>query len=565
MVTAMGIENGTLRVLLVDDEPDVGRYMKAMLNSKAPGLSIENVNSASECLSLMEGEGYVDCVLSDYQMPGMDGMELLKELRDKGFDTPFIFITGQGNEEIAREAFKQGANDYFTKDVGFAHFTRIINSIEQAVRQRQATVARDAAESSSYRHYRKLEALAQAVKLVNQVLEIPEVMRRLVSSAMTLVDGTSGAAGQHKDGVMVFKEYNMEGRILPIDYRFEPGYGVPGQVMLSMTAYVTNDAENDPHVLPEVQKTLGFTSLIDVPIISREGELLGCFEIHNKEDGSDFTDDDVAILGGLAAGAAVAIENAGLLESLSWASTEWEETFDAMDDLVTVHDPDFTVTKVNEAACEVLGLDRKDVVGAKYFDLFPLSDIHEVADVRRPYIPGRQNGGRESVMRHELKIHDRYYDASVYPIHVGGRLTGYVNVAKDITDRKLEVDKALRSRDVLSSILDSLELGVIVVGYDRRIRQVNRAALEMMGRDSSDEVVGRKCHEFICPAEEGCCPVLDLGQNVDLSERKLLDSEGRRKTVIKSVSPITLGGEQVLLETCLDPERRKKIKIDKAA
>jgi PAS domain S-box-containing protein len=548
-----------LNVLLVDDEPEVSLYMKRMLASKAPNLSITTVSSGNECLERLS-EQEVDCILSDYQMPGMDGMELLGEVRRKGENTPFIFITGQGNEEVAREAFKFGAYDYFTKDVGFAHFARIINSIELAVAQSTAARQRDAAESSAYSHSRKLDTLAQAVRTVNAVLDIPEVMRRLVASAMKLVDGTSGAAGLFINGQMVFTEYNMNGALMPIDFKFGPNYGVPGHVMATMAPYVSADATKDPAVIPEIQAELGFITLIDVPIVSRSGGLLGCFEIHDKDGGARFTDDDVSLLESLAAGAAVAIDNAMLLESVSMAGFEWEETFDAMDDLVTVHDLDFTVTKVNKAACDVVGLDREEVIGRKYFDIFPLSGERYDS----PLWTQSAADSKNTMMRHEVRIDDRYYDACSYPIRAGEDVVGYVNVAKDITDRKLDQESALKSKDALAGILDSLDLGIIVVGYDRRIRQVNRAALDMMGRESRDEVVGHRCHEFICPAEEGKCPVLDLGQNVDLSERSLLDCDGRKKSVIKSVSPIRIAGEEVLLETCFEPGRRIKRK-DEAA
>jgi len=562
-----------LNVLIVDDEPEMGRFMKTMLTTKAPYLDISTVNSGSECIEKLDNEGQVDCILSDYQMPGMNGMELLEEIRGKGYDTPFVFITGQGNEEVAREAFKCGANDYFTKDVGFAHFTRIVNSIEQAVRQHTAGLERDAAESASYRHFRKLEALSQAVKMINQVLEIPEVMRRLVASAMTLVDGTSGAAGTYRDERMVFTEYNLEGRITPIDYSFERGYGVPGYVMQIKAPYVSNDTAGDPHVVPEIRDKLGFRNLIDVPILSRSGELLGCFEIHNKEGGAYFTEEDVSILGSLAAGAAAALENAALLENLSRASTEWEETFDAMEDPVTVLDRDFRVTKANRAACRVLGLCRDELLGTEYFDLFPIPDkekeeLSALIPLTEDVSPGtapENDKRKESLVSNEVNIGDRFYESSIYPIREAGEFTGYVNVTKDITERKRMVDNALRSKEVLSSILDSLELGIVVVGYDRRIRQVNRAALEMMDRTSADELIGHKCHEFICPAEEGLCPVLDLGQNVDLSKRNLLDRYGNSKPVIKSVSPIRLGGEDVLLETCLDADKSNRFAHKKAA
>ncbi len=124
------------RLLIIDDDPEISGYMKTMLTLDAPHFRIDILESARECLEYLK-KNEVDCILSDYQMPDMSGMELLETLRSGGSDIPFIFITGQGSEEVAREAFKIGANDYFTKDVGFAHFPRIINSIEQAVKNRE--------------------------------------------------------------------------------------------------------------------------------------------------------------------------------------------------------------------------------------------------------------------------------------------------------------------------------------------------------------------------------------------------------------------------------------------
>jgi PAS domain S-box-containing protein len=124
------------RILLVDDEQEISDYIKLKLRLDAPHLDILTVTSGEECLDYIQA-GNVDCILSDYQMPGMDGMALLREIRARGLDIPFIFVTGQGSEQVATQAFRAGAWDYFTKDVGFAHFPRIINSIEQAIKNRE--------------------------------------------------------------------------------------------------------------------------------------------------------------------------------------------------------------------------------------------------------------------------------------------------------------------------------------------------------------------------------------------------------------------------------------------
>lgn len=128
-----------LNVLLVDDEPEVCNLLRLKLAKESPEFSIRTANSAAECLEHVKRDS-VDCILSDYQMPGMNGMELLDAIKEQGLDIPFIFVTGQGSEEMAREAFKNGAHDYFTKDLtGFAFTSRMANSIRQSVIRRKWT------------------------------------------------------------------------------------------------------------------------------------------------------------------------------------------------------------------------------------------------------------------------------------------------------------------------------------------------------------------------------------------------------------------------------------------
>ncbi|MGH7791836.1 MAG: GAF domain-containing protein, partial [Thermodesulfobacteriota bacterium] len=91
------------------------------------------------------------------------------------------------------------------------------------------------------------------------------------------------------------------------------GYGVPGWVMSTKKPYICNDAENDPHVISEIRQSLCFYNFINVPILNRRGELLGCFEVLNKRGHRRFDEGEIEILRGLAASAAIALENAQML------------------------------------------------------------------------------------------------------------------------------------------------------------------------------------------------------------------------------------------------------------
>jgi PAS domain S-box-containing protein len=121
-----------LRILHVDDSLDDYELTRMNLNRRAPDFELDWVGSAEEALEKLATDSF-DCVLCDYQMPGFNGLELLKRMSSGGNKVPFIFFTGQGSEEIAAEALRIGAKDYFTKDIGFAFYDRIANSIRNVV------------------------------------------------------------------------------------------------------------------------------------------------------------------------------------------------------------------------------------------------------------------------------------------------------------------------------------------------------------------------------------------------------------------------------------------------
>jgi PAS domain S-box-containing protein len=105
--------NEKVRVLHVDDDSALLKISKQCLEIEAP-VQIDTAMSVDEASAKLEKEKY-DVVVSDYQMPGKDGLEFLKELREKGNTIPFIIFTGKGREEVAIKALNLGASQYLNK------------------------------------------------------------------------------------------------------------------------------------------------------------------------------------------------------------------------------------------------------------------------------------------------------------------------------------------------------------------------------------------------------------------------------------------------------------------
>ena len=143
---------GEVTVLFVDDERRLLSIVASRLKDEMAGpLEVVTATHATEALERLE-QLEVDCVVSDYQMPGMDGLELLRECRERDPDVPFILFTSKGSEDIATEAINADVTDYLRKDVGDEQFALLANRIENAVGEYRARRAARAA----HRHVRRI-------------------------------------------------------------------------------------------------------------------------------------------------------------------------------------------------------------------------------------------------------------------------------------------------------------------------------------------------------------------------------------------------------------------------
>jgi len=120
-------------VLLVDDEPALLELGSTYLSCADRDLRIKTAASARDALEKIR-VGHFDVIVSDYEMPGMNGIGLLKELKSEGCTIPFILFTGRGREEVVIEALNNGAAFYLQKGgEPKAQFTELIHKIREAV------------------------------------------------------------------------------------------------------------------------------------------------------------------------------------------------------------------------------------------------------------------------------------------------------------------------------------------------------------------------------------------------------------------------------------------------
>jgi signal transduction histidine kinase len=123
-----------ISVLLIDDDPD--HLITAKTHLEGTGtFAVDTCPSAHEALSEISLKKY-DAVVSDYDMPMMTGLDLLKQLKARGDPTPFIMLTGSGPEHVVIEAFNEGASFYLKKhEDKERQFAELSHKIQLAVRR----------------------------------------------------------------------------------------------------------------------------------------------------------------------------------------------------------------------------------------------------------------------------------------------------------------------------------------------------------------------------------------------------------------------------------------------
>lgn len=124
-----------IHALLIDDHEDWARLIATKVERESDRIEVTVGTDPTEALTTLGGDRTIDCLIADYQMPQMDGIALLKHVRDNGYTLPFILVTAAGSEDIAATAIEAGVTDYIVKSPRVSQTAQFIKKIESAVQQ----------------------------------------------------------------------------------------------------------------------------------------------------------------------------------------------------------------------------------------------------------------------------------------------------------------------------------------------------------------------------------------------------------------------------------------------
>ena len=175
------------RILVVDDETSMQEFLEILL--RRDGHDVVVCGSASEAILALEGDDF-ELVLSDIQMPGMTGLELLDHVKDAAPDTLLVLITAYGTTESAVEAMKHGAYDYLTKPFAVDEI-RVV--VEKALEKRDLS-------SENVRLRRQLceqTSLPEVLGKSRGMVEVSALVRQVAATKTNLL--ITGESGTGKD------------------------------------------------------------------------------------------------------------------------------------------------------------------------------------------------------------------------------------------------------------------------------------------------------------------------------------------------------------------------------
>jgi PAS domain S-box-containing protein len=236
-------------------------------------------------------------------------------------------------------------------------------------------------------------------------------------------------------------------------------------------------------------------------------------------------------------------------KALEESEAAFRDFFNNTSDAIVIHNLQGRFLEVNDEICRRLGYTREEMLNMSPADI---DDPAYAVHVPQRISELQQTGRTVFETAHRRK------DGTRIPTEVSGRVITFhgepaiLVTGRDITGRK-QAENALReSEERFRAIFAIQQNGILIIDpSDHTIVDVNQYLSNLIGLPK-DQILGKVCHTFVCPAEKGSCPITDLGQCVDNTERVLITADGRKVPVLKTVTRITLEGKDYLIENVQD-------------
>ena len=394
-----------IRVLIVDDEPEFMRLSADYLSRINEQFDVVTETTAKKAQHRI-GEETFHCIISDFEMQDMNGIELLNTVRSIDEELPFFLFTGKGSEEVADRAYAAGATDYLQKNHDPEQFTILANRVKIAVERYRAE--RDLAERT-----RRLETL---------ISNLPGIVYRCVNRPTWPMESVEGDC-------LELSGYPASS--------FEDGDLNWGADLIH--------PDDQQSVWREVQRSIEAIESFELTyrIITKDGETKWVWERGRAI--SVGRGEDKIVLEGFITDITERIDQQERLRVL------FEDADDAIVEVI-FDDETAVIHEVNPAFETVFGVTAEDVVGARLNDIIvPDDDLPLASELDRRVQEGEIV---EEELRRETVTGETWFLLRTVPFTLHGEARAFATYV-DISAQKEREESLQALHDATSSMLDA--------------------------------------------------------------------------------------------------------------
>ncbi len=409
-----------ISVLFVDDDKDLRRSIARSLAKR--GIVPEQAANGEECMAILEKKP-VDVVVLDVKMPGMNGIEVLRHIKEKYPGTEVILLTGHGSIQDGVEGIKSGAFDYLAKPVEMEHLVCKIEQAHERIRREE-----EKRRESETKYQALLHSVTDYVIAVNRNYQIV-----MANDLFKTEFGMNTGSYCYK----LWKERDRKCANCLVEKSFQDG---------------------NPHVSEEtVVKKDGSTALMRIkstPVRDGRGKI-----DYVLETATDLTEKKrlKSELNKIAGNLETAIDKR--LRHLEKSEERYRTIVERSLDAIILTDPKGAILEINQAAVRILGYKSKEEVLTLGSALTLFKNQEELASFqKRVFRDGFVVGFEARLVGKNKKAFDALLTSNVI-LDIVKKITGYVIIFRDITEKK-SAQEQVKRQNVRLATLNAISLTV---------------------------------------------------------------------------------------------------------
>ncbi|MCQ1537554.1 PAS domain S-box protein [Methanocalculus taiwanensis] len=453
-----GPGSAPISILFIEDEPSLLEIGQLFLEED-PLLSVVTCDNVPDAIILLK-ERHFDAIISDYQMPDMNGIDFLKYLRNNGDRTPFIILTGQSREEVVIEALNSGADFYIQKGGDpRAQFAELSNQIRYAVATR-----RGEAEIQRRLRFERLIGLISSRFVASDDIDLP------INVALEDIGSFCGASRSY---IFLLREASdvMDNTHEWCADGVSPEIENLQNLSCSLFPWWIKKLRNneiirirDLHEMPpeaaqekRLLEEQGVRSLIAIPLMMSDG-LTGFIGFDNVEMVRDWNREDINILRFCGDIIASALGRRRSEDALRKSEIFSRTLIEQIPDYIILYGNDGRIIFVNPATAIAFGYSVDELMGAHVLSFVP----EEFHDLVKQKLVERAEGIQ--VSPYEVPITAK--DGQLITVLVQGAFMEYRDtptnllVLTNITDRKRAEEALQKSEERFRRISENAPVGI---------------------------------------------------------------------------------------------------------